>query len=165
VAGWQDLVTTALLGSDRRPVPTGLPMLWAGPATDDPAETVLAQAARHRAASRAGVRPGRCEPSKPAPDPAGELAPPAAQQTMADCVLAGDVAGVNAWLEEAESQQRGLAPEHWSAVAHLAAGSGRVDRPRLARALGERGIWFVGQNPRWARLAATLKAALAKGAE
>ena len=59
MAGWQDLVTTALLGTDRRPVPTGLPTLWAGPATDDPTETVLARAARHRAAARAGIRPGR----------------------------------------------------------------------------------------------------------
>ena len=84
---------------------------------------------------------------------------------MADSLLVGDVAGVNSWLAEAASQGRTLAPEHWTAAANLAAGGRRVDRPQLARALGERGIWFVGQNPRWARLAATLRAALAEDAE
>ena len=55
---------------------------------------------------------------------------------MADSLLVGDVAGVNAWLAEAASQGRTLAPEHWTAAANLAAGGRRVDRPQLARALG-----------------------------
>jgi hypothetical protein len=125
VAGWDDLVTTALLGTDRRPVPAGLPALWSGAAAADPAETVLDHAARHRAATRAGVRPPTCAAPEPAPDQAGELA-----------------------------------PEHWTAAANVAASARGVDRARLARALGERGIWFVGQNPQWARLAASLRAAL-----
>ena len=46
---WEDLVTTALLGTDRRPIAEG------PAATDiDPVDRVLGAAARHRAAVRAG---------------------------------------------------------------------------------------------------------------
>ncbi len=44
MTGWDDLVTTALLGTDRKPLPDGA-------AEDDPTRVVLAAAARHRAAS------------------------------------------------------------------------------------------------------------------
>jgi hypothetical protein len=165
VASWEDLVTTALLGTDRRPVPAGLSDLWSGPARDDPAETVLGHAARHRAAVRAGARPGSCPPLGPAPEPAGEPAPPAAQQAMADCLLVGDVAGVNKWLAEAAVQGRMLSAEHWTAIVTLAATARRVDRAGLARALGERGLWFVDHNPRWARLATSLRTAVEKDSE
>ncbi len=53
-----------------------------------------------------------------------------------------------------------MAPEHWAAAVTLAAGSPRVDRAALAAALGVRGVWFVGRNPQWSRLAATLRARL-----
>ena len=45
MTGWDDLVTTALLGTDRKPLPDG-----AAEARPDPS-VVLAAAARHRAAS------------------------------------------------------------------------------------------------------------------
>ena len=54
---WEDLVTVALLGTDRRPLPDGPPPSWAGPAADlsrDATQVVLGWAARHRAAVRAG---------------------------------------------------------------------------------------------------------------
>ncbi len=165
MADWEDLVTTALLGTDRRPVSAGLPTLWSRPAGDDPAETVLGHAARHRAAVRAGARPSSCPSLGPVPEPAGDLAPPAAQQAMADCLLVGDVAGVNEWLAEAAAQGRTLAADHWTAIVTLAATARRVDRAGLARALGERGLWFVGQNPRWARLATSLRAAAEEAGE
>ena len=59
-----------------------------------------------------------------------------------------------------EDQDLGVAPEHWSALADLAAGNPRVDRTLLASVLGVRGVWFVGQNPQWARLASTLRSRL-----
>jgi len=73
-----------------------------------------------------------------------------------------DYAEINQWLIEAGEQQRVLAAEHWCAAAHLAARTPKVDRARLAMALGERGVWFVGRNPEWARLAAVLRARLSE---
>ena len=76
-------MTTALLGTDRRPVPDGMPTLWDGPDRDDPAEVVLAQAARHRAAVRAGARLGQLRRSRHAPPAAtAEPAPAAAQKLI-----------------------------------------------------------------------------------
>jgi hypothetical protein len=161
--GWDDLVTAALLGTDRRPVPDELPPVWAGRGvdpTEDPTGAVLAFAARHRAAVRAGAR----LPTGPAPDqaPAGgrEPAPPEAQQRLADALATGTAGAVNEALS-ALVVLGALAPEHWTAAATVAAGSPRVDRELLAAALGVRGVWFVGQNPQWSRLAASLQARLA----
>ena len=80
---WPDLLTTALLGTGRRPLPAWLPEGWGtGLPVDsgqvDPALRVLDLAARHRA-----VRPGQpgavrrtgCRPTKPAP-PADRPSPP-----------------------------------------------------------------------------------------
>ena len=165
MAGWDDLVTAGLLGTDRRPVPDGLPPVWAGRGTDpseDPTGAVLALAARHRAAVRAGAR----LPAGPAPDhapPGGpEPAPPDAQQRLADALATG-VAGVVNEVLTALVEHGGMAPEHWTAAATVAAGSPRVDRQLLTAALGVRGVWFVRQNPQWSRLAATLQAPSAGG--
>jgi hypothetical protein len=164
MAGWEDLVTVALLGTDRRPAPDGLPPLWAGSGANpsgDPTGAVLALAARHRAAVRAGAR----LPTGPAPESAplgaGEPAPPEAQQRLADALATGVAGAVNEALA-ALVELGGLAPEHWTAAATLAAGSLRVDRGLLATALGVRGVWFVGQNPQWSRLAVSLQARLAE---
>jgi len=35
-----------------------------------------------------------------------------------------------------------------------------VDRTALARAIGERGVWFVAQNPQWTRLSSSLRSHL-----
>jgi hypothetical protein len=162
MAGWDELVTAALLGTDRRPVPDVLPPAWAGRGVDpsgDPTGAMLAFAARHRAAVRAGAR----LPTGPAPDaaPTGgrELAPLEAQQRLADALASGPAGAVNEALAGLVVGG-GLAAEHWTAAATVAAGSPRVDRELLATALGVRGVWFVRQNPQWSRLAATLQARL-----
>jgi hypothetical protein len=166
MAGWDDLVTVALLGTDRRPVPDGLPPLWAGPVSDpfkDPTGAVLSYAARHRAAVRAGAR----LPTGPAPEPAPagsvEPAPSEAQQRLADALATGSAGPVNEALA-ALVEQGGVAPEHWAALATVAGRSTRVDRTALAAALGVRGIWFVRRNPQWARLAAALQSRLNQAA-
>ena len=151
MTSWDDLVTTALLGTDRKPLPDGA-------AEDDPTRVVLAAAARHRAAVRAGARLGDCPEPEPPPPITWEPAPAAAQKLIGDHLAVRDYEAINQWLTEAGDQQRGLAPEHWCAVAHLAARTPNVDRARLAVALGERGVWFVGRNPEWTRLAAALRA-------
>jgi hypothetical protein len=166
MSGWDDLVTVALLGTDRRAVPDGLPAAWAGPAAElgtDPTASVLAAAARHRAAARAGVR----LPTGPAPESAPaderEPAPPASQQRLADALATGAVGAVSEALAELV-EHGGMAPELWAAAAAVAAAAPRVDRTALAAALGVRGVWFVGRNPSWSRLAATLQARLAEAA-
>jgi hypothetical protein len=162
MAGWEDLVTVALLGTDRRPMPDGLPAVWAASAdsSDDPTGAVLAGAARHRAAVRAGALLPTVEAPDRAPVGGPEPAPAEAQQQLADALAGGSVGAINEALG-ALVERGGMSPEHWTAAATAAAGSPRVDRAMLAATLGVRGVWFVGRNPQWSRLAATLRARLA----
>ena len=151
---WEDLVTTALLGTDRRPITEG------AAATDsDPVDRVLGAAARHRAAVRAGRHLESCPPPERPPRPALVPAPAPAQDQIAEHLAAADVAQTNAWLDHAKEQGLGLAAEHWVAAAALAARVLRVDRRALAAVLGPPGIWFVSRNPGWAALAAALRTA------
>jgi hypothetical protein len=159
---WEDLVTVALLGTDRRPVPEALPASWAGRPGDhstDPTGVVLAYAARHRAAVRAGARAPTGALPPPAPPFDRQPAPPEAQQELADALAIGSVGHINQALTELV-EQGGMAAELWAAAAAAASESPRVDRAALAEALGVRGVWFVERNPSWSRLAATLRTAL-----
>ncbi|HSU35966.1 MAG TPA: hypothetical protein VLJ88_09910 [Propionibacteriaceae bacterium] len=155
MTNWDDLVTTALLGTDRKPLPDGA-------SEDEPTRVVLAEAARHRAAVRAGARLAACPEPDPPPPATHEPAPAAAQKLIGDHLAVRDWEAINQWLTAAVEQKRILAPEHWCAAAHLAARTPNVDRAVLAVALGERGVWFVGRNPEWARLAAVLRARLSE---
>ena len=159
-ATWEDLVTVALLGTDRRPLPDALPPSWAGPAAEsrgDPTYAVLDLAARHRAA----VRAGSALPTGPAPPVAPaenrERGPSPVQQELADALERGTPGPVNDALAVLVDQNVPAAPEHWTALATLAAAGPRLDRGLLAAALGVRGVWFVEQNPQWSRLAAALR--------
>ena len=162
MAGWEDLVTVALLGTDRRPMPDGLPATWAALAdsSDDPTGAVLAYAARHRAVVRAGARLPTVQAPDPVPAGGPEPAPAEVQQQLADALATGSAGPINEALAELV-ERGGMSPEHWAAAATAAAESPRVDRVALAATLGVRGIWFVGRNPQWFRLAATLRARLA----
>ncbi len=160
MAGWEDLVTVALLGTDRRPVPEALPPQWAGPAADpkaNPTQVVLGLAARHRAAVRAGSALPTSRSGPVAPPDDRQPGPPEAQLELADALQRGTAGPVNDALAVLVDQNGRVAPDHWTAVATLAAGNPRVDRALLAAGLGVRGVWFVGQNPQWARLAAALR--------
>ena len=83
MTSWDDLVTTALLGTDRKPLPDGA-------SEDDPTRVVLAAAARHRAEVRAGAR--LADYPEPVPPPAAtrEPAPIAAQKLIAEHLAARD---------------------------------------------------------------------------
>lgn len=164
---WPDVVTTALLGTSRRPLPTALPPTWSGISTDgadgadgadrDPAVAVLALAARHRAAVRAGpvapVGPAAdAQPTAPAEDRASP--PPAAVEILGDLLVRPTPDLINFWLTEAEESGCGIPSALWTRMARLAAHSTAYDRPVLGRVLGARGRWFLGLNPEWRRLAA-----------
>ncbi len=162
MTGWPELVTTALLGTGRRPVPSGISEIWATsiPAEQaDPAVRLLDLAARHRAASRVASRPAEspaeCGPAAPAAPPSDRLSPPpAASDVLGSLVVRPTPALINFWFGCAEATGCGVPAPYWTRLARLAAHSTAYDRPLLGQVLGERGRWFLRQNPDWRRLAA-----------
>jgi hypothetical protein len=163
-SAWAELVTTALLGTDRRPVPTGLTGAVGGslapepahPADPtDPATLVLQLAARHRAAAQAGVPLQACDPPPRGPVERTPLAPFAAQQLLSSLLLRPDPVLVNAWLAACHGRRLGVTPDLWPRLASLAARSSGYDRALLVQVLGPRGRWFLQQHPQWTRLVET----------
>ena len=148
-------MTTGLIGTDRRPVPDELPASWGAnrDQATDPAHAVLC------------LQPGIV----PSPElvrllptcPPGPVGPPnrepwrAAQRTRSStdcchrnrwtCLICG-------WIAAAQHGQLASA-SYWTPLAIVAARTTAVDRTALARVLGDRGVWFVEQNPQWTRLA------------
>lgn len=162
---WPELVTTALLGTGRRPVPIGLPESWAGERTAeeaDPAVRILDLAARHRAVRRAATRPvavpdlaGFGPASRPPAPPSDRPPPPPpAAEVLSSLLIRPTPALINFWLRCAESAGCGIPARYWTRLARLAAHSTAYDRGLLGRVLGARGRWFWQQNPEWRRLAA-----------
>ncbi|MGA5063003.1 DUF5691 domain-containing protein [Streptomyces exfoliatus] len=155
---WEELVTSALLGTDRRP-PAGL----AGTAAGDLPGALLDAAALHTVRRRAGLRPG---PAAPPPDPAPEdprrPLPPAARRRL-DQLLAGRAAPSPAGRRGAAPDLAELLPQ-WLALANergykapaaglpalLDAARARTDlRPQALRLAGPRGLWLARLNPEW----------------
>ncbi len=155
---WEELVTSALLGTDRRP-PAGL----AGTAAGELPGTLLDAAALHTVRRRAGLRPGpAAPPPEPAPaDPRRPL-PPAARRRL-DQLLAGRAAPSPAGRRGAAPDLAELLPQ-WLALANergykapaaglpalLDAARARTDlRPQALRLAGPRGLWLARLNPEW----------------
>ncbi|MFF4244083.1 DUF5691 domain-containing protein [Streptomyces sp. NPDC001822] len=153
---WDDLVTSALLGTDRRPLTaeSGRP---AGP------QALLDLAALHTVQRRAALRPAAgAAPPAPAPvDPRPPL-PPAARrrlaQLLADRSAPSGVGrrGATPDLTELIPQWLALAGAHgYRAPAELLpalldAARARTDlRPRVLAFAGPRGLWLAGLNPEW----------------
>jgi hypothetical protein len=152
MADWTDVVTTALLGTDRRAVPSPLPRTWGSisPASD-PATATLDLAAQHRVWTRAGTRLGTAEPPAVGP-PLGDLAPAAAQELFGQLLDAADPALMNAWLAVCVRRGWVISPDYWQLLAVLISKANPYDPTLLASALGSRGRWFLAQNPQWTRL-------------
>jgi hypothetical protein len=159
MADWDDVVTTALLGTDRHAAPSPLPSPWGSTsATNDPATATLDLAARHRVWLRAGSRLGTADPPAIGP-PLGDLAPAAAQELLSRLLEAADPVLIDAWLAACVSRNWGISPDHWQLLGVGASEGIRYDRRLLARALGPRGRWFLAQNPLWMRFARQVEAA------
>ena len=163
MTSWTEVVTTALLGIDRRPLPPDLlPVAsGSGPSVDDAVTVLLDHAARHRAAERASPPLAHCPAAPVAPADDRPLASGPAQDLLARLLARPDAELVNAWLAAAAARGVGPAPEHWTDLVGLAATRPDYDRTLLRRALGPQGVWFVEQNPAWSRLAETLRAVAA----
>ncbi|MFF1485719.1 DUF5691 domain-containing protein [Streptomyces sp. NPDC058319] len=153
---WEESVTTALLGTDRRRPPVGTP-------GRDAPTALLDAAAEQTVARRAGLLPAPAAeriPQAPA-DPRPAL-PPAAADRLA--MLLADRPGAGG------GGRRGTAPDlmellpQWLAAANahgyaapaptlpalLDAARGRTDlRPAALTFAGPRGLWLARLNPEW----------------
>jgi hypothetical protein len=159
MAVWEDVVTAGLIGTDRRPVPERLPPTWGieRDEASDPAHAVLSLAARHRAVTRAGGLPASCPPAALGPPNREPVARRAAHEILDRLLSPPQVDLLNLWLVAANKHGQRAAASYWTPLAMVAARTTAVDRTALGRAIGERGIWFVAQNPQWIRLSNRLQ--------
>jgi hypothetical protein len=155
VSDWSDVVTTALLGTDRRPLPSRLPAPWGllvSDRTADPASTLLDLAAAHRAASRSTSALDRCAAPAAGPENWLPRAPEAAQALLGSLLAKPQPGLVNDWLATCATAGMGAGVEHWPRLTAVALRNSAVDRDLVGRVLGPRGLWFLSQHPNWTRL-------------
>ncbi|GKQ34386.1 DUF5691 domain-containing protein [Streptomyces sp. A012304] len=153
---WEDLVTAALLGTDRR-TPPGITPGRSAPTA------LLDAAAAETVRRRAGLRPGRAAP-RPEPAPEDPRAPLPAAAARRLALLLADRPGAGS------GGRRGTAPDlmellpQWLAAANarrfaapaaalpalLDAARGRTDlRPAALEFAGPRALWLARLNPDW----------------
>lgn len=156
VTAWEDLVTTALLGTDRRPNVAG------GPGRDAPA-ALLDEAAVATVRRRAGLRPApAAKRPEPAPEDPRAVLPAAAARRLT--MLLSDRPGTGTggrrgpspdlmellpqWLAAADA--RGFAAPPQALPALLDAARGRTDlRPAALAFAGPRALWLARLNQDW----------------
>ncbi|MDG4865552.1 DUF5691 domain-containing protein, partial [Streptomyces sp. T-3] len=148
---WEDLVTTALLGTDRRTRTSLTP------------GALLDTAALHTVRRRAGLQPApaSARPERAAPDLRTPLPGPARQRLA---MLLSDRPGIGQggrrgatpdltellpqWLIAANDRGYAAPPELLPAL--LDAARGRTDlRPQALRFAGPRALWLARLNPDW----------------
>ncbi len=157
VASWTELLASALVGTERRPVQSGQSTV------DDPALALLDAAAVRTVYRRAGVPPatGLAVPA-PAPDDPNPVAGPAACSRLARLLETGQSGadGLDAqvrgellaeWLAEAARAGRRVAGEALPALLDAGRRS-RELRPSIVAAGGARAGWLAAQRPEWAYL-------------
>ncbi|GAA2727138.1 DUF5691 domain-containing protein [Actinocorallia aurantiaca] len=145
---WEEHVTAALLGTQRKAAPKleEVPL-----AEEDAAARLLDQAGLLAVQRRAGRRPGKAEAVAPAPAETLPVVPSAAGRRL-ERLLGGDRARLlPEWLGEAAAH--GYRVPARSLPDLLDKGRGdRSIRPFIARTAGQRGAWLALQNPDWAYL-------------
>jgi hypothetical protein len=158
VNGWTELVTTALLGTDRRPVPAQLAEPWTrfDSADPDPAGRLLDLAAAYRAAARTGGPAPRVAAAGAVPSGQRDAAPDAAQQVLERLLLRPDPLLITLWLTGCADHGFTVAPQLWTSLADHLARHRRYPVALLRSAFGTQGRWFLDQNPRWSRLSKLL---------
>ncbi|MGQ5635563.1 MULTISPECIES: DUF5691 domain-containing protein [unclassified Streptomyces] len=155
-SSWEDLVTTALLGTDRRPV------AYAGSKREAPL-ALLDAAAVATVRRRAGLRPARAaHRPEPAPEDPRPALPAAAARRLA--LLLADRSGggpagrrgstpdlvelLPQWLAAANAHGYAAPPQALPAL--LDAARGRTDlRPAALAFAGLRALWLARLNPDW----------------
>ncbi|GAA4206485.1 DUF5691 domain-containing protein [Streptosporangium oxazolinicum] len=138
-AEWEDLVSTALVGTDRRPLP--------GPGASE--VELLGRAAVHTLRMRAGRRP--VAPGEPTAVAAPEEQPAvsrAAGERLARILGGEQPRLLTEWLETAAARGYRLSPHLLPELLDHAA-KDRSIRPHLGVLAGNRGRWLAGLNPAW----------------
>jgi hypothetical protein len=155
VTGWDELVTTALLGTARRALPTGLPDAVAGlaQAQQDAGLAVLDAAAGFAAYRDAGRRVGTCPEPPPAPRQTRDFAPDPAHELLLTFLADRAVGLVDAWLSACAARGLGVRARAWVPLATAAASPHGPDRGLVRAVLGGRGLAFLALHPRWRALA------------
>ena len=162
MSAWKDLVTTALLGTEKGgatpPLPAALEDVL-GPAGNlDPEARFLTRAGALALWRRAGWKPGRDEATihPPAPPETGTLVNPTSIGHLRAMLGGRDAtmvpewlnqAVLPEWLNEAARLHRRLPPE-WLPVL-LEKARSRDLRPAVLAAGGARARWLAEQNPAW----------------
>lgn len=144
-ASWPDLVASALVGTDRRPLP--------GP-DGDPATGLLDQAAARIVPAFAGRRPET--PAAPAATPPGiEPAPHDARPPIGESaalrlrvVIDSHAAYLPDWLAAAQAGGYRIPAALHAELLDLGRTNTQI-RPGLALVLGARGRWLAGLNGSW----------------
>ncbi|MGS2641047.1 DUF5691 domain-containing protein [Streptosporangium sp. LJ11] len=138
-AEWEDLVSAALVGTDRRPLP--------GQGASE--VELLGRAAVHTLRTRAGRRP--VVPAEP-PAVAAPEEQPAVSRAAGDRlarILGGEQPRLlTEWLETAAARGYRLSPHLLPELLDHAA-KDRSIRPHLGVLAGNRGRWLAGLNPAW----------------
>ncbi|MFF3442943.1 DUF5691 domain-containing protein [Streptosporangium sp. NPDC002721] len=152
-AEWEDLVSTALVGTDRRPLP--------GQGASE--VELLGRAAVHTLRARAGRRPVA------AGEPPAVAAPeeqPAVSRAAGDRlarILGGEQPRLlTEWLETAAARGYRLSPHLLPELLDHAA-KDRSIRPHLGVLAGNRGRWLARLNPAWGFLLEEVTGLLATG--
>ena len=165
---WQDLITAALIGTERAPVPAtvipGLPGPADAPddtAPDDPAALLLDRAALLTVARRGGRLADRvAPPPAPEPDPAPEVSRAAGRRLA--WMLRGEHADLlTEWLATAVTRGHRAPAYLLPALLDQARRVTPADpelRRLAAEAGGPRARWLAGLNPDWAFVTAYTQA-------
>ncbi|MFJ9607162.1 DUF5691 domain-containing protein [Kitasatospora sp. NPDC101176] len=158
---WETLHTTALLGTDRRPLPAAALPLADEVDRSDPATALLELAALATVRRRAGALPvpAAGPPGPPAPEDRRPVLPEPAARRLA-VLLAGRSGGTGGstlanlaellpqWL--ATARARGLRPPGALIPGLLDAARARSElRPDAVALAGPLGRWLAEQNPDW----------------
>ncbi len=147
---WEDLVSAALVGTDRRPVPGGRPPGGADTPVAPPVE-LLEQAAVQVIRARAGQRPQRGRPLPPAPQEIRPLVGRAAAVRL-ERILAGEQGRLlPEWLEIAAERGARVPARLIPKLLDLGARDQSI-RVHLGVLTGTRGRWLAGLNSAWSYL-------------
>ncbi|MGW6278825.1 DUF5691 domain-containing protein [Kribbella sp. NPDC055071] len=145
--GWDGLVSSALLGTDRRPARfEELP--------EDIQEQLgegglLDAAALATVYKRAGRKPLReLEPLPSAPGDDGPLPRPVAIRRLAAMLGGFQTTALGEWLRAADARGWGVPPEQLPALADYARNRAEY-RPLVIAAAGRRAQWLADLNPEW----------------
>jgi len=153
VSTWQDLITAALIGTERTSVPAVIPGLpRPADAPDDPAVLLLDRAALLTVARRGGRLADRVAPPPvPEPDQAPEVSPAACCRLAR--ILRGEYADLlTEWLAVAVSRglraPAQLLPELLDRARRVTPADPELRR-LVAEAGGSRARWLAALNPDW----------------